>query len=604
MPHEIWIGVLADYQPKRDAFLARSQEPQERYPQGPMPRTCVIRLLGGFLVEVDGRPVPSMAWRHRRGSDLVKLLSLTPTHRLHREQLIEALWPELPPDAATANLRKAVYFARRGLSGPETIESGPDLVALWPEGDLVVDVERFEAAAVGALAAGAGDLAAAELFTGELLPEDRYAEWTEPRREQVRALYVDLLGGAGRWEKILEIERSDERAHRALMERYLRSGNRQAAIRQFQRLRQVLRVDLGVGPEEETVALFERALAAGDAQTSSPEERTQALIARGLVAWNRRELDDAEQIAEEVRQLASEHQLAKELGEASALLGLVAWAQGNWSDRFRTEFAQALQLTSEQSAFVFDAHICLAEASMGTTDSDSLAALARELVPAAERAGSMHGQALASLLLGEAELFSGRLEESHKWLESATDLFQKVGADSGCALALLRLAETAIARHDRAEADDLLARARELAERSELAPHLVIRVFAAMIDATDDQTRQLQALEEAERELRPGDVCGPCSIGFRISAAIACARAGELVKARRCLADAENLAGMWQGGPWRAATWEARASLRLAEGDASQAAALLREAASMFGECGRPLDDARCAAAAESLATG
>ena len=147
-----------------------------------------------------------------------------------------------------------------------------------------------------------------------------------------------------------------------------------------------------------------------------------------------------------------------------------------------------------------------------------------------------------------------------------------------------------------------MARARGLAEGSELAPHLVIRVFAGMITAADDQARQLHVLEEAERELPPGDVCGPCSIGFRIVAAVACARAGELVKARRCLADAENLAGMWQGGPWRAATWEARSSLRLAEGDASQAAALLREAATMFGECGRPLDKGRCSAAAESLA--
>ena len=566
-----------------------------------MPGTCVIRLLGGFLVEVDGRPLPPVVWRHRRGADLVKLLALAPTHRLHREQLTEALWPELPPEAAAANLRKALHFARRALGGSEMIESGPDLVALWPAGDLVVDVERFEAAAAG-VPRGAEDPAPAELFTGELLPEDRYAEWTEPRREQVRALCLELLRTAGRWEEVLEIERSDERAHRALMERHLQSGNRQAAIRQFQLLREVLRVDLGVGPEEETVALLERAMAAAGAQPPSLEERAQALIARGLVAWNRRRLDDAVQIAEEVRKLASEHQLAKELGEASALLGLVAWAQGRWSDRFRTEFAQALELTAEQSAFVFDAHICLAEASLGTTDSDALGALARELVPAAERAHSLHGQALASLLLGEAELFSGRLEESRRWLDSAAELFERVGAASGLAFVLLRLAETAITRHERAEANELLARARSLAEQSELAPHLVIRVYAGRIAAADDQARQLQALEEAERELRPGDICGPCSIGFRVAAAIACARAGELVKARRCLADAENLAGMWQGGPWRAATWEARSYLRLAEGNASQAAALLREAATIFGECGRPLDKGRCIAAAESLA--
>lgn len=59
----------------------------------PMPRTCAVRLLGGFLVEVDGVAVPADAWRHRRGADLVKLLALAPEHRVHREQLMDRLWP-------------------------------------------------------------------------------------------------------------------------------------------------------------------------------------------------------------------------------------------------------------------------------------------------------------------------------------------------------------------------------------------------------------------------------------------------------------------------------------------------------------------------------
>ena len=75
----------------------------------------IIVLLGGFRVEVDGRPVPAEAWRHRRGADLVKLLALTPGHALHREQVIDALWPDLDPRAGPANLRKAVHFTRRAI---------------------------------------------------------------------------------------------------------------------------------------------------------------------------------------------------------------------------------------------------------------------------------------------------------------------------------------------------------------------------------------------------------------------------------------------------------------------------------------------------------
>ena len=47
-----------------------------------------------------------------------------------------------------------------------------------------------------------------------------------------------------------------------------------------------------------------------------------------------------------------------------------------------------------------------------------------------------------------------------------------------------------------------------------------------------------------------------------------------------------------------AATWEARAVLRLAEGDRSQAAELLREAEALFTQSSRPMDAARCHAAA------
>ena len=83
-------------------------------------------LLGGFRVEVDGQPVPERRWRRRKACSLVKLLALAPRHRLHREQLMDALWPDLPPYAAGANLRKAVYFARQTI-GAEALRSGEDL---------------------------------------------------------------------------------------------------------------------------------------------------------------------------------------------------------------------------------------------------------------------------------------------------------------------------------------------------------------------------------------------------------------------------------------------------------------------------------------------
>jgi ATP/maltotriose-dependent transcriptional regulator MalT len=112
----------------------------------------------------------------------------------------------------------------------------------------------------------------------------------------------------------------------------------------------------------------------------------------------------------------------------------------------------------------------------------------------------------------------------------------------------------------------------------------------------------LAAVAQAERLLADSNrVCDPCSIDFRLQAASASARAGDLVRARRHLADAERVVGMWQGGPWSAAVWEARAMIRLAEGEPSQAVAFLREAANGFAQAQRPVDEARCRAAAEVL---
>jgi DNA-binding SARP family transcriptional activator len=511
---------------------------------------------------------------------------------------MEALWPDLETDAASANLRKAVHYARQGLGGKEAIGADGDMIALWPAGPLVIDAERFESESAKALASGKGLDVAAELFTGDLLPADRYAAWTELYRERLRSRRVEVLKAAARWAEVLELDRADETAHRALMHSYLDEGNRQAAIRQFQRLREILRVDLGVAPEPATVALFEQAVTLAGEQPARPAERAQALLARGLLHWNQRNLDEAQALAEEVRESSRQNHLGRELGEASSLLGMVAFARGRWPELFRQEFLEALRLGSDEAPFVMDAHLCLIEASLTGADNEPTARLAHELLPLAVDAGSVPGEALMSLVIGESELFAGRLDKSAEWLSRAAAAYRSMEWDSGRAFALVRLAEVAIARGQREEASAHLTTARLLADRSELGSHLNVRILAAQISAANGTDLQQRILAEADEVLRPKEVCGPCSIGFRVAAAIAWARSGDLARSRRELADAERIAGMWQGGPWQAAVWEARAALRLAEGDAAQSAALLREAANVFAEAGRPLDEARCKAAA------
>lgn len=561
---------------------------------------CAVRLLGGFAVEIDGRQLPAAAWRHRRGADLVKLLALAPGHRLHREQVEDTFWSELPREAASANLRKATDFARRALGGEEAITVAGGMVALSPAAELQVDAEVFERAARVSIGSGS-EAGAIDLYRGDLLPEDRYAEWTEAHRERLRGLYLHLLRRAARWEQILEVDRADEQAHQALMRGFLKAGDRRAAIRQFARLREILRVDLGVGPSAETVSLFEQAAGMEGNATPLPEERIHSLIARALLSWNRQQLEEAEKSAEKARELAADYGLGRELGEASTVLGLVARARGNWPDLFRLESSEVFRREPGQASFVLDGHLCFAEAALYSEDAAEVAAIARELLGLAEASGSLHGQAVMNMLLGETELFSGHLAVAETRLTRAMALFEAAAGVSGQAFALVRLAETAIAAGSPESAQLLLEKARHIGERSELGAHLLPRVFAQRIRAASGRRRPFRIVQEAERVLPQGRICGPCSIGYWLAAAVACTRARELSKGGTCLREAERLAGMWQGGPWLAATWEARAGLRLAEGEKSQAVALLREAADLFSQASRPLDATRCLDAARAF---
>jgi DNA-binding SARP family transcriptional activator len=238
-----------------------------------MAPSCEVRLLGGFSVTVDDRPVSVDAWRSRRAADLVKLLALQSDHRLHREQVMEALWPDLSSDAAAANLRKAVHYARRAMETEEAIATGSGMLALWPHGALDVDFDRFLWDSDEALSSESRDACAllVEKYPGELLPADRYEAWAEDPRARAQARFVAVLKGAGEWDRVLSIDPTDEQAHRALMQHHLVAGNRREAIRQFERLRDALREHIGVGPDPLTVALYEKVL-----ESEGPQPPTRA----------------------------------------------------------------------------------------------------------------------------------------------------------------------------------------------------------------------------------------------------------------------------------------------------------------------------------------
>ena len=242
-----------------------------------------LRLLDGFAVAVDGRAVPDGAWPSRKARQLLKLLALAPGHRVPRDAALEALWPDLTAGGATRALYQALFLLRRTLE-PDAPRRAPsryvrldrDRVALVAPDGVETDLAAFGHAAATGLGTGTpAALRAALALGGEVLPDDRYEEWTlGPRRahrEQRLALLTALAAAherAGQSEaavvalrRVLELEPAHEPAHAGLMRLYAAAGRRDEALRQYARLERALREELGAAPDAETQRLHAALLA-------------------------------------------------------------------------------------------------------------------------------------------------------------------------------------------------------------------------------------------------------------------------------------------------------------------------------------------------------
>jgi predicted ATPase/DNA-binding SARP family transcriptional activator/DNA-binding CsgD family transcriptional regulator len=335
-----------------------------------------IRLLGGFRVSVGSRTVGNDRWRLKKAKGMVKLLALAESHRMHREQLMDLLWPGYSGSKSQDNnLRQALYSARRAL---ESASAGgassngylrliEDQVALCPEGPLWVDTEAFEEAATTArrVREPAAYRAAIDLYAGELLPEDRYEEWTEERREALQGTYFSLLlelavlhekreefeGAIGALREAVVAEPTHEEAHVRLMRLYALTGRRQEALLQYERLRKALFEGLG-GEEEpgEAGRLLYEEIRAGLSPVIQPpvqEERTTGVVP-GDPARHNLPVERTSFVGREEETVEVERLLAM-----TGLLTLTG-AGGSGKTRFALALAKGLARTYEDGVWLVE----------------------------------------------------------------------------------------------------------------------------------------------------------------------------------------------------------------------------------------------------------
>src|SRR5229473_2338022 len=230
-----------------------------------------IFLLGRFEVTRGERILQASSWTRRKAAALLQRLALE--RRLLKEQAIEFLWPEIDPTSGANNLYRTLHTLRQTLDtalGPGTAEA----TLLFQDGvftltDTVwVDVAAFESLLQS------GDLSALisalQLYTGDLLPDDRYAEWTLSSRERLRRgqreARLTLAAhacDAREYSRAISLitpllaqDPADELVHRELMQLYALAGRRHEALRQYQACVDALAAELAVPPDSETTALY------------------------------------------------------------------------------------------------------------------------------------------------------------------------------------------------------------------------------------------------------------------------------------------------------------------------------------------------------------
>jgi predicted ATPase/DNA-binding SARP family transcriptional activator len=275
-----------------------------------------IRLLGGFEVTVGDRRVAADAWRLRKAKTLVKLLALAGGHRLHRDALVAVLWPERDAASAAHNLHQVLYVARRVLGGASgALCCLRDDVVWLSEGAMPwLDTEAFDAARRRARQTRdpRDYRAAAELYRGDLLPEDRFEDWAEGPREAFRERhlgllveYAEVLSERGEHTQVVDVASAvtaadpfHEGAHRTLMTALAATGRRYEALAAFDRLREALAEEYAADPEPATRRLYRDLLTADDAPAdatavavSAQRDAIQTLSATPARSMNALRLD-------------------------------------------------------------------------------------------------------------------------------------------------------------------------------------------------------------------------------------------------------------------------------------------------------------------------
>jgi two-component SAPR family response regulator len=259
---------------------------EERHVQPPSPQTLQIFTLGCFGLTVGGRGLAIEKWKRKQSLTLLKYLVIHVGRPVHRERLLDCLWPDIDESRGRGRLKVAMYYLRCQLRATgmdeDVVQTAGDTYKLRRE-TVWVDVEVFEKLfAEGCALQRQQQWGEAlrcyqevqPLYRGDYLEEETFADWCAEERERLREIYLELLAGMaecnaerGHYAEAVRVcrmalirEPCRESFHCALMEYFVRLGRPDWAVAQFRHCRRVLDREFGVEPMPETQHLHQQIL--------------------------------------------------------------------------------------------------------------------------------------------------------------------------------------------------------------------------------------------------------------------------------------------------------------------------------------------------------
>ena len=264
-------------------FMREREEKQS----GPPPeRALQIFVLGRFGVAARGHRLAVENWERKQALALLKYLVAHLGHPVHREVLIEYLWPDVDESHGRERLKVTVYFLRRQLRAAGLADDVVQTVGktyVLNDETVWVDVEAFQRLVAEGSALQRErrwDEAlnlyeeAQHLYRGDYMEEDIYVDWCAAERERLREIYLEALAGMvdchaerGHYAEAVQVCRTAlvrdpcrESFHRALMEHLVHLGRADWALAQYHSCRRILARELGVEPMPATRRLHRQIL--------------------------------------------------------------------------------------------------------------------------------------------------------------------------------------------------------------------------------------------------------------------------------------------------------------------------------------------------------